>query len=418
MNAGPTTSPIPLSTFDASVVDAAEAVGLPPEAYTDRAFFDFEVEAAFGHEWMCVGRVDQIPNPGDFFTTTLAGGENVIVDRTSDGRVNVMSSVCQHRGMCVTAPAERPKEEWLSLPPETSGSVRNFRCPYHWWIYDLDGRLLGAPEMHERKDFDRSAISLPQLGVEVWNGFIFANFDVDAPPLAPRMTKLTKILENYHLDEMSSTPPEVLVDVPYNWKIMVENFMEGYHNNRLHHTLYDITLGDAPKDETMLSGVFTEYEPGDGAIAGCGVTAHRDRGLNPTQRALFPPIDTLTDEERWHMVYAYVPPSLLLGVSTDSAFWFLVTPRTPDTFTLQMSYVFPRATTEMKLFSQLLQAHIAGVEFFNGQDLPANIAVQAGMHSRYAPRGPLSRQDIFLVQFNQWLLEKYREAEARVAKTG
>jgi phenylpropionate dioxygenase-like ring-hydroxylating dioxygenase large terminal subunit len=408
-------SPIPLREFRDSTIGTADAVGLPPAAYTDPAFFDFEVDAVFGHEWMCIGRVDQVPEPGDFFTTTLAGGERVIIDRTSDGRINVMSSVCQHRGMCVTAPADRPKDEWLELPPEVSGNTRNFRCPYHWWIYDLEGRLLGAPEMHERTAFDKSRFGLPTLGVEVWNGFIFANFDEHAAPLAPRLQKLTKILENYHLEEMVSTPPETLVDVPYNWKIMVENFMEGYHNNRLHHSLYDIEQGDAPNEETMLSGIFTEYEEGDGAIAGAGVTAHRDRGLNPTQRALFPPIDTLTDEERWHMVYAYVPPSLLLGVSTDSAFWFLVTPQTPDSFTLQMSFVFPRSTREMKLFPQLFRQHVGGVELFNGQDLPANIAVQAGMHSRYAPRGPLSRQDIFLVQFNQWLLERYREADARTA---
>jgi phenylpropionate dioxygenase-like ring-hydroxylating dioxygenase large terminal subunit len=410
-------SPVPLEEFDASTVAAADAVGLPPAAYTDPDFFAFEVDAVFGREWMCIGRVDQIPNPGDFFTTTLAGGEHVIVDRTADGRVNVMSSVCQHRGMCVTAPAQRSKEEWLTKPPDVSGNTRTFRCPYHWWIYDLEGKLLGAPEMHERTSFERSNFGLPALGAAVWNGFIFANFDSNAAPLAPRLSKLTKILENYHLEDMVSTPPEILADVPYNWKIMVENFMEGYHNNRLHHTLYDIERGDAPDSETMLSGIFTEYEPGDGAISGAGVTAHRDRGLNPTQRALFPPIDTLTDEERWHMVYAYVPPSLLLGVSTDSAFWFLVTPRTADTFTLQMSYVFPRSTREMKLFSQLFSAHVAGVELFNGQDLPANIAVQEGMHSRYAPRGPLSRQDIFLVQFNQWLLERYRAADERAATT-
>jgi phenylpropionate dioxygenase-like ring-hydroxylating dioxygenase large terminal subunit len=415
MAVGAKRSPISLDVFEPSTVEPADAVGLPPDAYTDPEFFHFEVEATFGHEWMCIGRVDQIPNAGDFFTTTLAGGEQVIVDRTADGRINVMTTVCQHRGMCITAPAERPKGEWLELPPDVSGNTRTFRCPYHWWIYDLEGKLLGAPEMHERTSFNRADFGLPTLGVEVWNGFIFANFDKNAAPLAPRLQKLTKILENYHLEDMVSTEPETLVDLPYNWKIMVENFMEGYHNNRLHNTLYDIEKGDAPTKETMLSGIFTEYEPGDGAIAGAGVTAHRDRGLNPTQRALFPPIDTLTEEERWHMVYAYVPPSLLLGVSTDSAFWFLVTPRTADTFTLQMSYVFPRPTMELRLFSHLFQQHVAGVEFFNSQDLPANIAVQVGMHSRYAPRGPLSRQDNFLVQFNQWLLERYREADARAA---
>jgi phenylpropionate dioxygenase-like ring-hydroxylating dioxygenase large terminal subunit len=402
-----------LEEFESSTTDTSAALGLPPAAYTDGSFFDFELEAVFGHEWVCVGRVDQIPKPGDFFTTVLAGGEQVIVDRTREGEVNVMSTVCQHRGMCVTAPVDLPRDQWLSRPADTSGNVRSFRCPYHWWIYGLDGRLLGAPEMGHRKGFDKSKHGLPRLAVEVWNGFIFANFDSGAPALAPRLSKLTKILENYHLEDMRSTPVEVLDHVPYNWKIMAENFMEGYHNDRLHHGLYDIDSGDAPKSETMLSGIFTEYMPGDASIAGCGVTAHRDRGLNPTQRALFPPIDTLTDEERWHMVYAYVPPSLLLGVSTDSAFWFVIVPESADQFRLQISFVMPKATLEMKLFPQLFSAHRAGVELFNGQDLPANTAVQLGMHSRYAPRGPLSRQDLFLVQFNQWLLERYREAEAR-----
>ena len=161
--------------------------------------------------------------------------------------------------------------------------------------------------------------------------------------------------------------------------------------------------------EPLHQGAQRSLFPSD---AGWGRTAHRDRGLNPTQRGLFPAIATLTDEERWHMGYVCVPPSLLLGVSTDSAFWFVVTPTGPETFTLSMSFVFPRSTTEQKLFDQLLGQHVAGVDLFNGEDMPANIATQAGLRSRYAPRGPLARGDLFLAQFNTWLLERYRAAEA------
>ncbi|MBN4083896.1 hypothetical protein JYT54_00210 [bacterium AH-315-A03] len=175
--------------------------------------------------------------------------------------------------------------------------------------------------MSHRDDLTRSEIRLPALSTELWNGFIFANFDTDAEPLGPSLAKATDLLANYHLEEMVSTPRDVLQDLPFNWKLMVENFMEGYHNDRLHHDLYDLVQGDDPGAETLTSGHMSfEFEPGSGVIAGWGRTAHRDRGLNPTQRGLFPPIETLTDEERWHMCYVCVPPILLLGVSTDSAF--------------------------------------------------------------------------------------------------
>ena len=112
------------------------------------------------------------------------------------------------------------------------------------------------------------------------------------------------------------------------------------------------------------------------------------------------------------MVYAAIPPSLLLGVSTDSAFWFIVTPTGAETFTLSMSFVFPRETMGMKLFDQLFKQHVDGVDLFNSEDLPANIATQRGLRSRFAPRGPLARGDLFLTQFNSWLLERYEAANS------
>ena len=410
----PLVSPIPLEEFEASAAGVDRAVTLPPGAYTRADFHEFELAAVFERSWLCVGRADEVPEPGDYFTSTLPGGERVIVVRDRGGEIKVMSSVCQHRGMCVTAPAKQPRESWLDEPGEQRGSVRTFRCPYHWWTYGLDGRLLGAPDMDHRPGFDKGGIRLPALASETWNGFVFANFDPGAEPLAPRLAKATELLANYRLDEMVSTPRDILADLPFNWKIMVENFMEGYHNDRLHQDLYDLDRGDDPETENLTAGHMSfEYEPGSGVIAGWGRTACRDRGLNPTQRGLFPPIATLTDEERWHMCYVCVPPSLLLGVSTDSAFWFVVTPTGPETLTLSMSFVFPRPTAEMKLFDQLFRQHVDGVNLFNDEDMPANIATQRGLRSRYAPRGPLARGDLFLAQFNTWLLERYRAAEAR-----
>ncbi len=107
------------------------------------------------------------------------------------------------------------------------------------------------------------------------------------------------------------------------------------------------------------------------------------------------------------MVFALVPPSLLIGIQSDSAFWFAVDPTGPTSHALSMAYLFPESTVEMPLFGELLEAAIAGVANFNRQDMPTNIAVQRGMQSRFAPRGRYSWQEGVLAQFNSWLVDRY-----------
>ncbi len=97
-----------------------------------------------------------------------------MVARARDGVVRAMSSVCQHRAMLVA---------------EGKGNTRGFVCPYHHWVYGLDGRLVNAPAMERTCGFDKTSVRLPQFKVETWLGFLFINFDADAPPLAPRLAK-------------------------------------------------------------------------------------------------------------------------------------------------------------------------------------------------------------------------------------
>ena len=88
-------TPSLLASFEPSVQDVNEACLLPPVIYTSDEFYDFEREAIFAHEWLCVGRVDQIPEPGDYYTVTIAE-EPLIVVRAKDGDVRVLSAVCRH----------------------------------------------------------------------------------------------------------------------------------------------------------------------------------------------------------------------------------------------------------------------------------------------------------------------------------
>jgi phenylpropionate dioxygenase-like ring-hydroxylating dioxygenase large terminal subunit len=168
-------------SLESSIVEVNSAQALPPLCYTNREFFEFEKEALFCHEWLCVGRVSWIPKPGDYFTTSHVG-EPLVVLRNREGVIKTLSTVCRHRAMFVV---------------EGHGNARGFTCPYHHWSYSLDGKLRGAPAMDRACNFSKEQIRLPEFKLETWLGFIFINFDLDAPPLAPRLEMVTKALANY-----------------------------------------------------------------------------------------------------------------------------------------------------------------------------------------------------------------------------
>src|SRR5689334_421303 len=215
--------PIDPQALEVSTRDVAEAVMLPAEVYTSQAFYDFEMEAVFAREWVCVGRTEQIPNPGDYFTVTVVE-DPLIVMRGEDGVIRAMSSVCRHRGAVLV---------------EGSGNCgRRLSCPYHAWTYDLEGRLRGAPEMARTPGFDRANTRLPQVALEDWKGFLFVNLDGNAPPLGPRLVAVDDLIGNYRLEKLASLPTTTY-ELAWNWKVMIENFMECYHCSYLHAGYHD-----------------------------------------------------------------------------------------------------------------------------------------------------------------------------------
>jgi phenylpropionate dioxygenase-like ring-hydroxylating dioxygenase large terminal subunit len=374
--------------FRPSTDDVGHAVGLPPYCYTSEEFFEFEQEAVFSHDWLCLGRQEEIPESGDYFTLQV-NDDPLVVVRGEDGLIRAMSNVCRHRAAIVA---------------RGSGNCSPaFRCHYHWWTYGLDGRLISAPEMDRTPDFDIGEVALPQLKVEIWKGFIFGNFDHDAEALAPQLTNLDALLTNYHLDEMVTMPPQVVESVPCNWKVMAENFIESYHSSRLHQGPLDFAPSSATRfDPEMLA------DPA--AIYGWTATTHPDAGFNPTMKAVFPPIETLTPEERQRVTFALVPPLLMLGVNCDHMVWSLGLPAGPNEIALRMARCFPPSTYKHPEFELLYAMALRGAEVFDREDLLANAGVQAGLRSRFAPRGRYAHQEARLPQFNRWLVRRYEAA--------
>ena len=375
-----------LEAFDAATGPVNEAGILPPSLYTSSEFHAFERTAIFDREWICVGRVEQVPNSGDWFQITLLD-DPLLVVRDKDGEVRVLSAVCQHRGMLLV---------------EGSGTASRFLCPYHHWCYGLDGRLVAAPEMDKTEEFERAEYGLPSLPVEIWNGFIFTNFDPGAAPLAPTLTSLTPLLENFDLENCHHVVDETFADLPWNWKVMLENFNDGYHAHRLHEGIGDHVPGHNAK--------FLDWDDDDGHVTRLNYCTHMDGSFNPTLKCMLPVFTNLTDDERHRVMFALIPPTLGLAITPDSVTYFIVDPKSVDKIDIHIRYCLdPRAARE-PLFAQLMEQVKAGVNMFNVQDIYADTMVQKGLSSRFGPHGRYSWQEETLQQFNRWLVKRYRAA--------
>ena len=382
-----TLTPELLASFDQSVVDVAEAVTMPPEIYTSPEFLDFERRAVFAHEWLCVGRASRIPKVGDYFAATV-NDEQIIISRAKNGSIHAFSAICQHRGMQLA---------------DDDGNCSKFTCPYHLWSYDLTGRLLGAPAMERTEGFDKKDFPLPPLKVELWQGFVFVHFDLDAAPLGPTLATYEPYVLNYDLETAFCPGTFTLRDLRWNWKVMFENFNDGYHANRLHHTIQDF----CPSELAAFPVDFDEVS--SNVVFRTNGYTHIDGGFNATTKAILPIFPKLTEQERWRSTFALMPPTLCFGTAPDQAFFFIVHPKTADTIDLEIGYLFDPSAITHPMFDHLYAINDAGVQVFVTQDQNATTKVQRGMHSRFAARGRYSWQEASHVQFNRWLVKRYRQ---------
>ena|SRR6266478_4322554 len=157
-------APIDVTGLRRPLADASHA---PGALYASPEFYRLDVEKLFMRDWLFAGRVEELPNPGDYLTMRIAG-EPIIIARTPAGELAAYYNMCLHRGVEVA---------------EGCGNTRAFKCPYHGWIYDLSGRLTGAAYMKESEGFELGEQRMRALRLETWRRNIFVAFDPAAPPL-------------------------------------------------------------------------------------------------------------------------------------------------------------------------------------------------------------------------------------------
>ena len=192
--------------------ELALATTIPSRWYTDPAMLSIEIERIFGATWQLVGRLDQVRQPGDFFSCWV-GDEPLVVTRDTAGELHAFYNVCRHRAGAVA---------------EGCGNRKTLQCMYHAWTYGLDGKLLNTPEFEGVRNFDKSQYGLRQVQVGNWGPFVFVNLDLAVPPLSEVLGGIPAETAHLPLERMRFYK-RVDYELNCNWKVYVDNYLEGYH---------------------------------------------------------------------------------------------------------------------------------------------------------------------------------------------
>ncbi len=208
--------------------------GLPAGAYIDQGFWENECKTVFTKNWVCIGFVHELKKRGDAVPVKFAGHPLLIV-RNRDGDINVFHNVCRHR--CLT----------LLEEPRNVGSL--IRCPYHAWVYDLDGNLKGTPHFgganeHLLEDLDRKDTGLVRVRTHIWHDWIFVNIDGEAEEFDNYAASIQARLDGVSWDKVNCIGTLDFGEVACNWKFIMENFIEPYHVQFVHKSTTDQPLED------------------------------------------------------------------------------------------------------------------------------------------------------------------------------
>jgi choline monooxygenase len=204
--------------FDARLEHAAT---IPSRYYLDAGVLQEEYRSVFGRTWQLVGHANKVAEPGAYFTTTI-GIEPLLIVRGNDGELRAMSNVCRHRaGPVARGEGKRPV----------------LQCGYHGWTYGLDGALLTTPELDGIACFAKSDFALPSFPVAVWSDLIFVNLDRGATPLTDFLGDLVPDMASRDMSGFRLAARKEW-ELNCNWKVYVDNYLEGYHIPIVHPSLF------------------------------------------------------------------------------------------------------------------------------------------------------------------------------------
>lgn len=365
--------------------DGRDMRALPLWAYTSEKFWQAEKERIFLSSWNMLERAEVVPNVGDYRTLNFLGVP-LIIARGNDEQVRVFANTCRHRGARVA---------------DDSGNCKFFRCPYHFWTYNLDGSLIGAPAYNDPKgkpliDGDnKKEFGLVEIESGVWGGFVFVRLKPGRETLHEHLGAWVETLASHRIEDMR-VARKVVYDMDANWKLFVENYIDGYHIPYVHkdslaqwkserYVSYELRGNEhvvfAVHDGSQLLLPFPGY---DGFPAMPQIDADKKRGT----------------------FFTTLRPGVLMTLGNDGALVFQSEPVSARKSRLTVSSLFPKAYFDRPDFEQLSQNYYRRNEIVVVEDKDVSIRQYAGIQSPYARMARLCSDETMISNFANWVVDR------------
>jgi len=387
------------------IADQKPGYSLDQRFYTDPDIYELEIERIINRNWILAGHASQLPEPGDFKVLNVAQ-ESAIIVRGTDGELKGFANVCRHRGSLVCLDA--------------NGHADKFVCPYHGWMYDIDGNLFAARNMPE--DFDMAAHSLNPVSVDVIHGLIFVCFTDTPLSLEGAKRDLAEPMAMFDFENLK-VAAQKSYEIPANWKLSIENYQECYHCATAHpeyarmHTL----MLDRDKRERVQGKMQERMES-------CGVkdiyldyidTAARpgEIGYGYSRTALFdkyktgsrdggpvaPLLGNLTDYDGGASDFSFGAFSFLLAYS-DHVVAYVFTPIDQNNSNCEIYWLVRGDAEEGKDYDVDDLTWLWDVTTKADKEIIVNNS--KGVHSKYYQPGPFSGMERPERVYIEWILEE------------
>ncbi len=356
----------------------SHASAMPKEIYTSNEILELEQEQIFSKEWICVGRETEIPKVGDFFTFQL-GNQPIIILRDRKQKVKAISNVCLHRMMQIV---------------EGKGNKKNFTCPYHAWTYNLDGNLVMAKFMDRTECFDKKSLKLPQIKCEIFLGWIYVSLNENIQSVSDTLSNLYEVVSPYRMENYIDIISEEHV-WNTNWKILTENFMEGYHLPVAHQgtvgpyfNVLDTEFDDRGAFDGFTYQTFTKNED---ALVG---TAHHRN-------------NSLTGKWRHTSVLPTIFPSHMYSLAPDHLWYLSLQPNGTDKVNIKFgAAIAPEVLEDQDDPEQFLDETRKFLHHVQEEDRFVVEGIYKGVCSPLSNPGPLSWLERENHEFTQYIAKK------------
>ena len=349
--------------------------GLPAAWYLDPGHYDRELGTFWYRGWIAVCREEELGKPGSWRAARI-GSQSLFVLKNREGGLKAFHNVCRHRGSVLCTADEGRFER------------QKIVCPYHSWTYDLEGHLVATPRRMQTPDFDQTKLSLFDVPLRTWGGFVFLNLEGKRGPEFPEE------FSNYELENLR-IGKRIVVDVQANWKLVAENFSECFHCPPVHPELCRVVTAYREAGAWGLRGKETvaEYKAGATTLT-----------MDGTSR--LPPFRNLNEAERNTLyVPAMLPPNLFLNVHPDYVNAHMMFPTGPESVRIVYDWLFePEHIPE----GADLEHYVALWEVTNRQDARNCEWQQQGIQSREFRHGHYVPQEFDCHRFAQWVRKGLR----------